>query len=312
MGKVAKLMESNNIQEKIRKVMSLSGITFTQTPKKLSTEEALVVLNLNIEIKDMEIAETYEGIILAAAESQERCSKCTIPADEAINCSKMGIEFVNGRIYQKASLCNKAKAYLSALQMGKVMEATGLGKRFAQRLFSTFNLTSENKPAYDFCRIFCDNYKADSRGLILSGSYGTGKTHLAAAIINELLKTKNVVGAFVVVPDLLKAIRKSFDEKDNKDIKQLFDTVKKSELLVLDDLGSEKSSDWVREQLFILINSRYENMLPTIITTNLSMSELAEENVLGRRIVSRLCEMTSGVIVKAGDYRLKSLAGDRA
>ena len=271
-----------------------------------------MVLNLNIEIKDMELAETYEGIILAAAESQERCNKCTIPADEAINCSKMGVEFENGRIYQKASLCNKAKAYLSALQMGKVMEATGLGKRFAQRLFSTFNLTSENKPAYDFCRIFCDNYKADSRGLILSGSYGTGKTHLAAAIINELLKTKNVVGAFVVVPDLLKAIRKSFDEKDNKDIKQLFDTVKKSELLVLDDLGSEKSSDWVREQLFILINSRYENMLPTIITTNLSMSELAEENVLGRRIVSRLCEMTSGVIVKAGDYRLKSLAGDRA
>ena len=53
-------------------------------------------------------------------------------------------------------------------------------------------------------------------------------------------------------------------------------------------------------------------MVPTIITTNLTMSELAEENVLGRRIVSRLCEMTSGVIVKAGDYRLKNLAGDRA
>ena len=81
----------------------------------------------------------------------------------------MGVEFENGRIYQKASLCDKAKAYLSALQMGKVMEATGLGKRFVQRLFSTFTLTGENKAAYEICRSFCDNYKADSRGLILRG-----------------------------------------------------------------------------------------------------------------------------------------------
>jgi DNA replication protein DnaC len=74
-------------------------------------------------------------------------------------------------------------------------------------------------------------------------------------------------------------------------------------ILILDDLGAEKISDWVREQLYIIINRRYENMLPTIVTTNCTTAELVER--LGERTVSRLIEMTDAYKITTDDYRLK-------
>ena len=77
----------------------------------------------------------------------------------------------------------------------------------------------------------------------------------------------------------------------------------------MDDLGAEKPSDWVSEQLYMIINSRYEDMLPTIITTNCNTKELIER--LGERTVSRIIEMTEPVTIKASDYRLKSYLGGK-
>ena len=76
--------------------------------------------------------------------------------------------------------------------------------------------------------------------------------------------------------------------------------------MILDDLGAEKASEWVKEQLYMLINYRYEHMLPIVITTNNSGAELDKE--LGRLTLSRLVEMTKPVKIQAGDYRMKLAA----
>ena len=109
---------------------------------------------------------------------------------------------------------------------------------------------------------------------------------------------------FVVTPDLLQSIRRGYDNPDAARTAQaIVDSARTIDILVLDDLGSEKPSDWVREQLFVLINARYEAELPTIITSNYGTADLVDR--LGQRIVSRLIEMTTAITMTAPDYRMQ-------
>ena len=138
-------------------------------------------------------------------------------------------------------------------------------------------------------------------GLLLKGNCGTGKTHLAVSILRETAEA-GIPGMFVVVPDLLAKMLASFDAKDGK-AGELVETAKNVPLLVLDDLGAGSPKPWVVELVYVLINHRYEHMLPTVITTNCNGREL--EEMFGWRVVSRLAEMTVPVNIRAEDYRMK-------
>jgi DNA replication protein DnaC len=186
-------------------------------------------------------------------------------------------------------------------QTERLLGKSGLGKRFAGRRFETFNVTAETQEAYDACVAFCDTFSEDSKGIRLTGNYGCGKTHLTASIIHRLAE-QGIGGVFVVVPELLRAIRKGYNSP-NEDADKLVQLTEEAPLLVLDDLGAEKPSDWVREQLYVIINRRYENMLPTIVTTNCSTQELVDR--VGQRTVSRLIEMTTPYKITAKDYRMR-------
>ena len=186
------------------------------------------------------------------------------------------------------------------------MGSGGVSERFRSRTFATFQATPATKPAVDLCRRFCVAVKLDPKvpGLLLKGNCGTGKTHLAVAILRETAEA-GIPGMFVVVPDLLAKLRASFGQKDGK-ADELVTTAKNAPLLVLDDLGAENPSPWVVELIYVLINHRYEHMLPTVITTNCNGREL--EEMFGRRVVSRFAEMTVPVNIRAGDYRMKGAA----
>src|SRR5690606_18368251 len=134
----------------------------------------------------------------------------------------------------------------------------------------------------------CQSYAAEfypeqSHGLYIAGDVGTGKTHLATAILNAVLE-RGLHGRFIVVPDWLAELRRRFGR--NIDSEDLWAQVETKHLLVMDDIGTEKPSEWVEEQIYLVVNYRYQHALPTIYTSNVGLDELRER--LGARTVSRI------------------------
>lgn len=145
-------------------------------------------------------------------------------------------------------------------------------------------------------------------GLVLAGPPGTGKTHLAAAVLNAQLASGRE-GIFATVPALLADLRAA-QRGDDGDVARRM--LEETPLLVLDDLGAERLTEWAAEILFLVVNARYLHMRQTIVTTNHpTPGELIATmgGLAGQRIVSRLLEMGSWVRVDGADRRVAAGAG---
>ncbi len=142
-------------------------------------------------------------------------------------------------------------------------------------------------------------FSQETRGwLLLKGSYGSGKTHLAAAIANDRIARGEPV-LFVVVPDLLDHLRATFAPTSRVTYDDRFESVRNTSFLILDDLGAQSATAWAQEKLFQLINHRYNEQFPTVITTNRELEEI-ESRVRSRLSDSRLCTI---VTLLAPDFR---------
>jgi DNA replication protein DnaC len=141
-------------------------------------------------------------------------------------------------------------------------------------------------------------YAASLHGwLLLQGGYGCGKTHLAAAIANFTVGM-GVPTLFLTVPDLLDLLRFSFNSEDTT-FEDRFNEIRNAPLLVLDDFGTQNATAWAQEKLFQIVNYRYINRLPLVVTTNVPLDEIEE------RIRSRLKdpELVSVLHINVPDYR---------
>jgi DNA replication protein DnaC len=147
-----------------------------------------------------------------------------------------------------------------------------------------------------------DENLAAGRGVWLFGDPGTGKTTLAMLVSKTALERKHSV-AIYSLPKLLARIRQTYDAEPGGDsYSTFFQRLTSVDLLHIDDLGAEKRSDWVLEQLYALINERYETERAILVTTNLDEGELKEQ--IGQRTVSRLVEMCGSCMVPMhGDDR---------
>ncbi|HEX9386531.1 MAG TPA: ATP-binding protein [Anaerolineales bacterium] len=160
----------------------------------------------------------------------------------------------------------------------------GLGEKQANSLEMAFNQAN--------------HYARNLNGwLLLQGGYGCGKTHLAAAIANFAVEM-GVPTLFLTVPDLLDMLRFSFDSEDTT-FESRFNEIRNASLLILDDFGTQNATGWAQEKLFQIINYRYINKLPLVITTNLSLDDVEA------RFRSRLSdrELVTDVRINAPDYR---------
>jgi DNA replication protein DnaC len=160
----------------------------------------------------------------------------------------------------------------------------GIGEQAAasiERAFNQAQLFSESRQGW----------------LLLQGGYGCGKTHLAAAIANRCVALA-VPTLFLTVPDLLDTLRFAYDSEDLT-FEERFDQVRGAPMLILDDFGTQNATAWAREKLFQILNFRYINHLPVVLTTNLSLDEL------DGRIRSRLADpdLVTRVHILAPDYR---------
>lgn len=150
----------------------------------------------------------------------------------------------------------------------------------------------------------------EGKGLTFVGNPGVGKTHLAVAILKEIYNYKRIRGVFFDTKDLIYTIKFLMDEK--KDFK-LINYIINLPLVVLDDLGSERLSDWQRELLSYIITQRYNNMKSTIITTNYKLEEKLNGSLsqdlssrLGDNIISKIFEMTEVITILGADRRKNS------
>lgn len=137
------------------------------------------------------------------------------------------------------------------------------------------------------------------RWLVLSGPVGVGKTHLAVAIAQHAIEQNSMAAYFAAVPDLMDHLRSSFAPGSEEGYDERFEEIRTAQLLVLDDLGTENATPWAQEKLYQIINHRYVDRLPTVITTNVDIHSIDD------RIASRMLDhrLTTLVEIDAPDYR---------
>ncbi len=156
------------------------------------------------------------------------------------------------------------------------------------------NHASSLEMAYNHAQQFAQSQKG---WLLLTGGFGCGKTHLAAAIANFAVDM-GVPTLFITVPDMLDTLRFAYNDTESG-FEQRFDDIRRSPLLILDDFGTQNATPWAQEKLFQILNYRYINRLPLVITTNLSLDDIEG------RISSRLQDpqLVTRVMITAPDYR---------
>jgi DNA replication protein DnaC len=182
------------------------------------------------------------------------------------------------------------------------------GVSFDRPPVSDMSRDLQTKIAVNEVRGFIDDLDVrlqEGRGLWLFGDTGTGKTTLAMLISKAALEAGKTV-AIYSLPKLLARIRRTYDSEPGGDsYLSFFERLTSVDLLHIDDLGAEKRSDWVLEQLYALVNERYEAQRSILITTNLPHPELEEQ--IGSRTVSRLTQICDEVEVRGEDRRYGSI-----
>lgn len=189
-------------------------------------------------------------------------------------------------------------------RIDRLKRRSKLPARFERYTFENYTPNSEDQErarriCLSYVKRFNDETVSLGKSLYIEGPYGSGKTHLAVAVMQRLINERKVPCLFMTVPEMLEQMRDEYDQQESESV---LDTVKNAEFLVLDDLGAEKPTEWSQERLFMIINHRYNNSLPTIFTSNYSLEALGEYRV-GGRIESRMHEMCHVVFPGDLDYR---------
>ncbi len=172
-------------------------------------------------------------------------------------------------------------------------------KAFNNFDYKSLNLSSEERQSLEQAYRNAVNFAKSPEGwLIFMGVNGCGKTHLAAAIANHLRREGKSV-LFIVVTDLLDYLRSTFNPESRLSYDELFEKIKKTPVLILDDFGEQSATPWAQEKLYQLINYRYNARLATVITTCLSLDEIES------RISSRMVDPSLSLVlnINAPDYR---------
>jgi len=212
------------------------------------------------------------------------------------------------------------------------LEAARIPPRFRQCSFHNYYPKNDSQYfAHSFASRLADEFPAVESGLLFMGSVGVGKTHLAIAVLKELISKKGVRCLFFESGSLLKAIQDSYNPVSQTSEMRVLAPVYQAEVLVLDELGATVPTNWVRDTMYQIINTRYNNKKLTIFTTNYldevrpAASEDSEsadvkrrnrsftservqemtslEERIGTPLRSRLYEMCKKVMIEGEDYR---------
>jgi DNA replication protein DnaC len=219
------------------------------------------------------------------------------------DCGGTGWEFIEGKGVRPC-LCKKATRADLLLAQARIP------KLFQSASFESFRPNTISLiEALGVSRSFVEAYPLVDTGILFLGSCGVGKTHLAASILKSLVVKKNIVGLFYDFRDLLKEIQASYNPTTRSSELKILAPIFDAEVLVLDELGASKPTEWVQETITHIINKRYNDKKVTIFTSNYldepgstGYDETLTDRV-GVRLRSRLHEMCRLIAIQGDDYR---------
>jgi DNA replication protein DnaC len=235
-------------------------------------------------------------------------------------CEDSGLRFVihpDGERYAQPCECRMQ------LQAARLLKRAAIPKRYEHCTLDTFEpgygkADQSLAAAHMMARQFVSGYPVttEGRGLLLTGSVGIGKTHLAVGIVQALVIEKGVRVLFCDYRELLKRIQESYNPQVASTELQILAPVFEAEVLILDELGAQKPTDWVWDTVALILNTRYNDKRTTLITTNYPNEPAAlartgdktirEETLgdrIGERMRSRLFEMCVEVEMRGKDFR---------
>ncbi|PUB87047.1 MAG: ATP-binding protein [gamma proteobacterium symbiont of Ctena orbiculata] len=224
----------------------------------------------------------------------------------SLNSDKADFDSVRRRDAEQAE---KERQEARQRDLEKALNRAGIPERFAGKTFATYqNLGTSQKVARSTCELYADQFRAMKGNgvcMILTGSPGTGKTHLAVSVLRNVIDSGNT-GLFVSVSEMLRKIRNTYAKGSKQTEEEAFSMFVKPTLLVLDEVGVAIGDEEKRKAMvFDVLNARYNALRPTIIIGNLTVEEM--QSYLGERVWDRLMEGGSPVVAFTGEsYRQRA------
>lgn len=262
------------------------------------------------EVPEPEVCEFCGGKLYHKAIVQGDVATFFVPIAERCTCEKAtekwrAYDDERARIKAEAEEQERRKQKMARIE--RLLGKSGIMKRFQQRTFENFiQDTPGRKYCYKITKAYADQFAyhaSKGEGLYIEGTNGTGKTHLAAAIALQLIN-EGLPVICKTSSDMLADIKRGFDSGEVTEY-EVLKAYKEVDLLIIDDLGKEQCTDWSVSTLYSILNFRYEDMRPTIVTTNYntdgllkSLTPKGADNSKIKAIISRLRE-TSAVLTMA-------------
>jgi DNA replication protein DnaC len=232
-----------------------------------------------------------------------KCANAVQPATICSSCSGTGWESVADKGV-RACRCRTEE------RRAKLLADAHIPKLYSESSLQTYQPSKGNLSqlrAFNYAHTFARDYPIADRGILFMGSVGVGKTHLAVGILRGLMD-KGISCRFYEYRSLLKEIQNSYNLNTNTTEMSILAPLFEYEVIVLDELGAAKPSEWVQDTIGLIINGRYNEKKLTILTTNyLDESQSSSDETLGGRIGlrlrSRLYQMCKTIVVEGEDYR---------
>lgn len=281
---------NNDLDNSLKKeyIKSLKDINFKKLVNRLKIQEEIgmkYTSKLEHTVSELKNCEGCKGLI----ECKNSVTGCVYYPE--VNNDKLDFNYVTCK-YKTKDLIEQRKKKSKIFGLNKTLESASMG--------NIINDDDKRIELIKYITNFYHNYPKEKKGLYLHGSFGSGKTYLITALFNELSK-KNYNAVIIYYPEMLNKFKATFDTKDS--FNEIFNEIKKADLLLIDDIGAETVTNWSRDEILgTILQYRMENDLSTFLTSNLNILELethlsliknSTDKVKARRIIERIKQLTN-------------------